>query len=148
MNESVVPFDAAKPQPPGPSLETVDQALLDQYAQGPSSLIDQDVLAALGRLRDKQNPPAVWQLILNPVAGYQTLRAFWGETSAHANARRAIATAVLTQVEWGKEDMKRDAVLNYMTSLKTALGPMLPEFCRQHGVPVPPEKPLPKCSSC
>lgn len=117
----------------------VDRQLLTAFASGPSSLIDQEVLGALNQLKEKQHRPAVWQLILNPIAAYKTLQAFWGETDAKANARRAIATSVLTQVKWGEEDLQRDTVLNYMKALKTSLGYMLPEFCEQHGIAIPRE---------
>lgn len=121
------------------ALANIDQSLLTQFAKGPSSLIDQEVIGAINRLKNKENPPSVWKLILNPKAAYTSLQAFWGETNAHTNARRAIAQATLTQVRFGEEDLTRDTLLAYMTSLKTSLGPMLPDFCNQHGVEIAPE---------
>lgn len=121
------------------ALANIDQSLLTQFASGPSSLIDQEVVGAISRLKNKENPPSVWKLILNPKAAYTSLQAFWGETNAYTNARRAIAQATLTQVRFGEEDLTRDTLLAYMTSLKTSLGPMLPEFCNQHGVEIAPE---------
>lgn len=121
------------------TLANIDQSLLTQFAKGPSSLIDQEVVGAISRLKNKENSPSVWKLILNPRAAYTSLQAFWGETNAFTNARRAIAQATLTQVRFGEEDLTRDTLLAYMTSLKTALGPMLPDFCDQRGVERPPE---------
>ena len=127
------------PQPLQGQVEnSIDQDLTSRLAKGPSSLIDEQVLAGLNRLQDRNPSFTALQLIANPVAGIGVLSAFWGEAMAYASARKTVSQAVQKQVKWGELDIQRDMAIHYMDTLKGSLGHMLPQFCSDQGIDIPP----------
>jgi len=112
-------------------------SLLEAFSDGPSSLIANQVIESIDRLKQENIQPKVWQLFFNPAAGYNALQAITGEASAHANAKRIIAQTVKDQVEIAGQDVKRDTLLAYINSLQKNIGHMLPGFCQDHGIDIP-----------
>ena len=123
------------------SLEKIDGKLIQQLAEGPSSLVDQAVIGMMQKL-----PEATWPslkaLILSPGAAWRILNALDDEQNAKAHIRSTMSESALEMSKMAGDDVKRKVFKVFIEHLDEVYASSIQTFCREQHVSVPPQDSL------
>lgn len=119
-------------------LKGISQDIVNRISEGPSSLIDQNVIEGLTKLGPTAET-SFWKLMLSPSEGWKALTAMGQEAKARAKLRSSVAQTQVTLAKIAEEDMDRKVFASFIDHLRTELGPQMQIFCREHQTQVPQE---------
>lgn len=118
----------------------VDNKLRKTLKEGPSSLIDEQIIKNLeavtsGNISFGRVPIKAW--LLNPPAAIERLRLVASQAATQTAVGKVITETAGWMAKVAGDDAKRDALLNYNLSLEKALGPYVGPFCKERNLSVP-----------
>lgn len=120
-------------------LNSFSRELVDKFADGASSLVDQDVMGMLQRL-PKAGQEKWWKLMLSGREGWKALAAQSKEIAAGAKLRNSIADTAITLANLGEEEMEREVFISFISTLRNSMGETgIQTFCNEHGLDMPEE---------
>jgi hypothetical protein len=115
------------------------EGLAREMLQGDLSVrIDKELANQLGTGGEASGgsiPLKAW--LLNPGAAAKLMGAVAEQATTQAHLRKEISETTKWLVEVVASDKKREALLNHIEELESALGPHLVRYCETKGLPVP-----------
>lgn len=117
-------------------LKGISQELLNSIKEGPSSIIDQDVIGLLQKL-PTEHQLTWWEMVLSPRQAIAQLNAEGEERKAKSTIRASVATTALTVAEYAEQDLKSKIFRSFVGQLRKTYDIEL--FCRENGLDVPEE---------